>query len=76
MIKGNFGWKIKWNSNPLEAGFHQEILLDFADFALQEQLEDNLTISVSRVYHGRQANQIARIALYNDPVFDNEQYTA
>ena len=29
---------------------NQEILLDFADFALQVQLEDNLMVSISRAW--------------------------
>ena len=51
------------------------MLLDFADFALQEQLEENLMVSVSRAwYNGSYTmaaiNQIVGIALYNDPVFN------
>ena len=30
---------------------NQEILLDFADFALQVQLEDNLIVSISRAWY-------------------------
>ena len=34
---------------------NQEILLDLADFALQEQPEDNLVVVISRkpLFHGR-----------------------
>ena len=30
---------------------NQEILLDFADFALQEHLEDNLMVAISRAWY-------------------------
>ena len=30
---------------------NKKILLDFADFALQEQLEDNLMVSISRAWY-------------------------
>ena len=30
---------------------NQEILLDFADFALQEKLEDNLMVDISRAWY-------------------------
>ena len=53
------------------------MLLDHADFALQEQAEDNLMV-VFFLEHGKMAhtmaNQIPRIALYNDPVFNNKNY--
>ena len=29
----------------------EEVLQDFADFALQEQLEDNLMVSISRAWY-------------------------
>ena len=38
--------KREWNNCFIKN--NQEILLDFADFALEEQLEDNLMVSVSR----------------------------
>ena len=40
--------KREWNNCFIKN--NQEILLDFADFALQEQLEDNLMVSVSRAW--------------------------
>ena len=57
------------------------MLLDFADFALQEQLEDNIMVSISREWYNglytmaAKDNQIARNALYNDGVFNNNNYT-
>ena len=44
------------------------MLLDLADFALQEQLKDNLLIPKSRAWYNG-------IALYNDPVFNNSFYS-
>ena len=41
------------------------MLPDHADFALQEQTEDNLMVPFFE-----HSNQIPGIALYNDPVFN------
>ena len=41
--------KREWNNCFIKN--NQEFLLDFADFALQEQLEDNLTVSISRAWY-------------------------
>ena len=38
--------KREWNNCFIKN--NQETLLDFADFALQQQLEDNLMVSISR----------------------------
>ena len=38
--------KRDWNNCFIKT--YQEILLDLADFALQEQPEDNLTVAISR----------------------------
>ena len=38
--------KCEWNNCFIKN--NQEILLDFADFPLQEQLHDNLMVSISR----------------------------
>ena len=46
--------KRKWNNCFIKNS--REILLDLADFALQEQTEDNLMVAISRpwyIYHGR-----------------------
>ena len=50
-------YKREWN-NCFIKNRNQEILLAFADFALQEQLEDNLIFFFSGmaswlIYHGR-----------------------
>ena len=41
--------KHEWNNCFIKT--YQEILLDLADFALQEQPEDNLMVSISRVWY-------------------------
>ena len=41
--------KREWNNCFIEN--KQEILLDLADFALQEQPEDNLTVTISRAWY-------------------------
>ena len=41
--------KCEWNNCFIKN--NQEILLDFADFALQEQSEHNLMVSVSRAWY-------------------------
>ena len=41
--------KCAWNNCFIKN--NQEILLDFADFALQEQLEDNLMVPISRAWY-------------------------
>ena len=44
--------KREWNNCFIKN--NQEILLDFADFAMQEQLEDNLLVSISWVWYNEQ----------------------
>ena len=46
LICNKCGWKNCFVKN------NQEILLDLADFALQEKPEDNLTIIVLFLWHG------------------------
>ena len=41
--------KREWNNCFIKN--NQEILLDLNDFALQEQLEDNLMVAVSRAWY-------------------------
>ena len=48
----------------------KETLLDFADFTLQEQPEDNLMVTISWAWYNGSYNGIA---LYNDPVFNKSQ---
>ena len=38
-----------WNNCFIKS--NQEILVDFANFALQEQLEDNLMVAISWAWH-------------------------
>ena len=45
LISNKRGWNNCFIKN------NQETLLDFADFALQEQLEDNLMVSISRAWY-------------------------
>ena len=53
-----------------------EILLDLADFALQEQPEDNFTVGISRAWYNDPYTMTAKpiksqeFGLYNDPVFN------
>ena len=56
-------------------------MLDLADFALQEQSEDNLMVAISRAWYNGSYTMAAMpikflsgIALYNDPVFNNCYY--
>ena len=57
------------------------MLLDHADFALQEQAEDNLMVAFSWAWYNGSFSIAAkpikspRIALYNDPVFNNTYYS-
>ena len=61
---------------------NSEILLDLADFALQEQQKDNLMVSISRAWYNGSYTMAAKpikslhpIALYNNnPVFNNSKY--
>ena len=54
-------------------------MLDLADFALQEQPEDNLMFAIYLAWYNGSytmtlaANQIIGIASYNDPVFNKNQ---
>ena len=41
--------KREWNNSFVKN--NQEIMLDHADFALQEQPEDNLMVSISRAWY-------------------------
>ena len=41
--------KREWNNCFIKN--NQEILVDFADFALQEQLEDNLMVFISQAWY-------------------------
>ena len=50
--------KRKWNDCFIRN--NQELLLDCADFALQEQPEDNQMISTSRVWYNRSDNMAAK----------------
>ena len=50
--------KREWNNCFIKS--NQEILLDFADFALQEQLEDNLMVSVSRSWYNASYSMAAK----------------
>ena len=59
---------------------NQEILLDFTDFALQEQPEDNLMVAISRAWYNGSYTMAAKpikllaLHLYNDPAFNNLIY--
>ena len=68
--------KCEWNNCFIKN--NQEILLDLADFDFKK---NQIRIFNGRcfsdmvqwlVYHGREANQIPGIALYNDPAFNSE----
>ena len=58
--------KREWNKWLIKN--NQEMLLDFADFTLQEQLEDNLMVSVSRTWYNTSytmaANPIKSLELH------------
>ena len=55
---------------------------DLADFALQEQPEDNLMVAISPAWYNGSYTMAAKpiksldlIALYNDPVFNSDWYS-
>jgi len=63
--------KREWNNCFIKN--HQQILLDFADFAWLEQPQGNLMDAISRVWYNGSYTIAAtpiKIALYNDPVFN------
>ena len=62
---------------------NQEMLLDHAEFALQEQAEDNLMVAFSWAWYNGWYTMAAKPikslelhTLYNDPVFNNLYYFA
>ena len=54
LISNKRGWNNCFIKN------NQEILLDFADFALQVQVEDNLMVSSSRPWYMRHSTMAAK----------------
>ena len=71
--------KREWNNCFIKN--HQQILLDFADFAWLEQPEGNLMDAISRVWYNGSYTIAAKPIktlelhyLYNDPVFNNSFY--
>ena len=56
-------------------------MLDFADFALKGQLEDDLMVAISRAWYNGSYTMAAEpirspagISLSNDPFFNNRHY--
>ena len=73
--------KREWNKCFIKN--NQEILLDLADFTLQEQTEDNLMVAISQAWYNGSYTMAAKpikswnpgISLYNDPVFNHSVYS-